>query len=80
MHLLANCEDGVMLTEEQAAELRAKWEAIPTAPLPVPPYVILPSEEFPPDEVWLVEPLTPLQQAAGFTPRVVGKIVNIGEE
>lgn len=32
----------------------------------------------PPDEVWFAEPLTPLQKAAGFKPRILAKIVNIG--
>lgn len=41
---------------------------------------LLPGHQVPPDQVWLTEPLTPLQKAAGFAPRVVGKIVNIGDD
>lgn len=41
---------------------------------------LLPGHQVPPGEMWLMEELTPLQKAAGYAPRVVGKIVNIGED
>jgi regulator of protease activity HflC (stomatin/prohibitin superfamily) len=31
----------------------------------------------PPGEVWVLERLTPLQKAAGFEPRILGKITDL---
>lgn len=31
-------------------------------------------------ELWFMEQLSPIQAAAGFTPRILGKIVNIDED
>jgi hypothetical protein len=36
-------------------------------------------EAIPPDEVWIAEPLTPLQRAAGMAPRIVAKITDIAD-
>jgi hypothetical protein len=61
---------GVAVSREEAARLLDEAEG---GPLP-----LIASADVPRDEAWVCEPPTPLQRAAGFAPRVLGKIVGLG--